>query len=202
MQSPTHLHDLLVSTIFTEGLDDEMDLWTLGFSALWVKGMDRDAVAEVFSLDLVTSTPSHLNELLDNSEEGGPTWVGEAGGWTCIIPGPTDDDFLLPLTAGGREALCFSMDMGGHDHFKYLKDGEVVVAFQPTWPDPVHGSDPHALDHLMEGLRFQTSGDDVIEDRVDEGESISSVLTLIGRITGTDIAADWLEATHSLIYPR
>ncbi|MEU4570995.1 DUF6461 domain-containing protein [Nonomuraea sp. NPDC023979] len=202
MQSSTHLHDLLASTIFTEGLDDEMDLWTLGFSALWVKGMDRDAVAEAFSLDLATSTPSHLNELLDNSEEGGPIWVGEAGGWTCVIPGPTDDDFLLPLTAGGREALCFSMDMGGHDHFKYLKDGEVVVAFQPTWPHPVHGSDPHALDHLMAGLRFRTSGDDVIEDRVDEGESISSVLTLIGRITGTDIAADWLEATHSLIYPR
>ncbi|WP_449062123.1 hypothetical protein [Planomonospora algeriensis] len=38
MESRTHLHDLLVSTIFTEGLGAEMDLWALGFSALWIKG--------------------------------------------------------------------------------------------------------------------------------------------------------------------
>ncbi|WP_147425357.1 hypothetical protein [Bailinhaonella thermotolerans] len=51
------------------------------------------------------------------------------------------------------------------------------------------GDDPHALDHLMEGLRF------TIDDEVDE--NIGSVLALIGRVTRTDIATDWIEATHS-----
>ncbi|MET9338915.1 hypothetical protein [Nonomuraea sp. NPDC003804] len=59
-----------------------------------------------------------------------------------------------------------------------------------------YGSGPHALDHLMDGLRFQVSGDD---NPAEEDESISSMLALIGRITETDMAADWLEAVHSRI---
>ncbi|GAA4513727.1 hypothetical protein [Nonomuraea ferruginea] len=30
-------------------------------------------------------------------------------------------------------------------------------------------------------------------------ESVSSALTLIGRITGTDLATDWFQARHSRI---
>ncbi|WP_440103703.1 hypothetical protein [Streptosporangium sp. H16] len=54
MQSPTYLHDLLVSTLFTEGLDADPDLWQLGFSAIWIEGADLDALARVFSLDIAT----------------------------------------------------------------------------------------------------------------------------------------------------
>ncbi|WP_103964019.1 hypothetical protein [Nonomuraea solani] len=38
----------------------------------------------------------------------------------------------------------------------------------------------------MDGLRFQISADDVFDDRVDREESVSSVLVLIERFTGTD----------------
>ncbi|MEU4549406.1 DUF6461 domain-containing protein [Nonomuraea dietziae] len=196
MRSPTYLHDLLVSTLFTEELDHDMDLWSLGFSALWIKGADLDTLAQAFSLDLSTRAPSHLSEILDHNGDDGSLWVAEAGGWMGIMPARSDDAFLLSLTEGGRHALSFSMDINGHDSFKYIRDGDTIVSFRPTWPDSKHGSDPHALDHLMDGLRFQVSGDD---NPVEEDESISSTLALIGRITETDMAADWLEAVHSRI---
>ncbi|NUW42862.1 hypothetical protein [Nonomuraea rhodomycinica] len=53
----------------------------------------------------------------------------------------------------------------------------------------------------MDGLRFQISDDDVLDDPVEDPESISSALALIGRITETDIAADWFLAQHSRIRP-
>ncbi|MEU6722024.1 hypothetical protein ABZ897_62230 [Nonomuraea sp. NPDC046802] len=77
MQSRTHLHDLLVSTLFTEGLDSDMDLWALGFTAIWVKGADLDALARTFGMDLVTRTPCHLSEILDHAIDDGSRWVGD-----------------------------------------------------------------------------------------------------------------------------
>jgi hypothetical protein len=199
MQSPTYLHDLLASTLFTEGLDAEMDLWSLGFSAIWIKGADLDALARAFSLDLATRTPSHLSEILDHNIDDGSLWVAEAGGWIGILPSRSDDEFLLSLTEGGRQALSLSMNISNRDFFKYARDGRMVVSFSPSLPDPVFGDDPHALDHLMDGLRFRISDPDVLDDRVDREESISSALVLIGRITETDIAADWFQARHSRI---
>ncbi|WP_084964048.1 DUF6461 domain-containing protein [Thermoactinospora rubra] len=196
MRSPAYLHDLLASTLFTEGLDDEMNLWSLGFSAVWIHGADLAALAPAFSLDLSTRTPCPLSDILDHNIDSGDLWVAEAGGWICILPARDDDAFLRSLSVGGRQVLSFSMDINGHDRFKYIRDGDIVVSFRPTWPDSKHGSDPHALDHLMDGLRFQDSEDDSL---VEEDEIISSALALIGRVTGTDIAADWIEATHSRI---
>ncbi|SDG01241.1 hypothetical protein SAMN05421505_10198 [Sinosporangium album] len=46
----------------------------------------------------------------------------------------------------------------------YARDGRVIVSFNPTWPDPVFGDAPHAPDHLMDGLRFQISDDEVLEN--------------------------------------
>lgn len=77
----------------------------------------------------------------------------------------------------------------------------MIVSFDPTWPPERSGDDPHALDHLMDGLRFQTSDDDVLDDPVEAPESISSALTLIGRVTETDLATDWFLARHSRIRP-
>ncbi|QFY11593.1 hypothetical protein GBF35_37925 [Nonomuraea phyllanthi] len=73
----------------------------------------------------------------------------------------------------------------------------MVASFSPTLLDPVFGDDPHALDHLMDGLRFRIN--DALENPVDQYESVSSALALIGRITETDIAADWFLAQHSRI---
>ncbi|WP_181449227.1 hypothetical protein [Nonomuraea aridisoli] len=53
----------------------------------------------------------------------------------------------------------------------------------------------------MDGLRFQITEDDVLDDRVEAPESISSTLALIGRITETDITADWFQAQRSRIRP-
>ncbi|MEO3891329.1 DUF6461 domain-containing protein [Nonomuraea sp. B5E05] len=199
MQSPTFLHDLLASTLFAEELDDEMDLWSLGFSAIWTKGADLDALARAFSMDLTTRTPSYLSEILDHNIDDGSLWVAEAGGWTSILPASSDDQFLLSLTEGGLQALSLSMDISNRDSFKYARDGRMVASFSPSLLDPVFGDDPPGLDHLMDGLRFRISDDDILDSRVDREESISSALALIGRITETDIATDWLEAQHSRI---
>lgn len=51
MQSPSYLHDLLVSTLSVEGRDAEMSLWVLGFSGMWIKGADLTALARSFHLD-------------------------------------------------------------------------------------------------------------------------------------------------------
>lgn len=201
MRSPTYLHDLLVSTIFTEGLDAEMDLWALGFSAMWIKGADLDTLARTFHMDLATRTPCHLSEILDHNGDDESTWVAEVNGWIGIVPAYADGERLRSITEGGRQALGLRMDIGGHAYFDYARDGRMIASFDPTWPQERSGDDPHALDHLMDGLRFQISDDVVLDDRVEEDESISSALALIGRVTETDIAADWFLAQHSRIRP-
>ncbi|WP_352231825.1 DUF6461 domain-containing protein [Microtetraspora sp. NBRC 16547] len=75
----------------------------------------------------------------------------------------------------------------------------MVVAFDPRWPDDRVGSHPYALDRMMEGLRFEISGPEVHENHVEPDESISSALALIGRVTETDMAADWFEVLHSRV---
>ncbi|MEU4538153.1 DUF6461 domain-containing protein [Streptosporangium sp. NPDC023825] len=199
MQSRTYLYDLLVSTIFTEGLD-EGDLWALGFCALWIKGADLGTLAPAFHLDLDTRTPCYLSEILDHHLDDGSRWVAEVNGWIGIVPGLFDDDAsLMSVTQGGRQALSFSMNIHGRERFKYVRDGRMIVSFDPGWPDRRFGDDPQALDHLMDGLRFQITDDGVLDNLVEGPESISSTLALIGRITETDIAADWFQARHSRI---
>ena len=80
MRSSTYLHDLLVSTIFTEELDDP-DLWMLGFSAMWVKGADLDVLAAAYGWDLGTRTACYLSDILDHNINDGSTWVAEVNGW-------------------------------------------------------------------------------------------------------------------------
>jgi hypothetical protein len=201
MQSPTYLHDLLVSTIFTEGLDAEMDLWALGFSAMWIKGAGLDAFARTWHLDLATRAPCHLSEILDHNIHDGSTWVAEVNGWIGIVPGHADGERVRSITEGGRAAVGLSMDITGNAYFDYARDGRMIVSFDPLSPENWRrsGDDPHALDHLMDGLRFQISDDDVLDNPVEDPESISSALALIGRITETDIATDWFLAQHSRI---
>ncbi|MEU4511177.1 DUF6461 domain-containing protein [Nonomuraea wenchangensis] len=200
MESRTYLHDLLVSTLFTEGLDAEMDLWVLGFSAMWIKGVSLDALAAAFHLDLATRAPCHLSEILDRNIDDGSTWVAEVDGWIGVVPAHADRERVRSITEGGGEALGLLM-YDGHASFDYARDGRTVVSFDPLWPERRSGSDPHALDHLMDGLRFQITDGGAPDDRVEEMESISSALALVGRVTGTGVAADWFLARHSRIRP-
>ncbi|MFC4016179.1 DUF6461 domain-containing protein [Nonomuraea purpurea] len=202
MQSRTYLYDLLVSTLFTEGLDSDMDLWALGFTAIWVKGADLDTLARTFGMDLATRTPCHLSEILDHAIDDGSRWVGEANGWIGIVPAQADREVVRSVAEGGREALGFSMDINYNISFIYARDGRMIVSFDPSSPPERYGDDPHALDHLMDGLRFQiiTEADNP-DDLVEIDESISSALALIGRLTETDIATDWFQAQHSRVQP-
>jgi hypothetical protein len=201
MQSPTYLYDLLVSTLFTEGLDGEMGLWALGFSAMWVKDANLDALARDFHQDLTTRTPCHLSEILDHNIDDGSHWVAEVNGWIAIVPAHADSERLSSITEDGRRTLGLRMAINYNAYFDYARDGRMVVSFDPTWPEQRSGEDPHALDHMMQGLRFQISADDVRDDRVESPESIRSALELIGRVTETDLAADWFQAQHSRIRP-
>lgn len=178
-----------------------MDLWALGFSAMWIKGADLDALARAFHLDLATRTPCYLSEILDHNSDDEFTWVAEVRDWIGIVPAHADGERLRSITEGGREALGLLMDINGNAYFDYARDGRMIVSFDPTWPEKRYGDDPHALDHLMDGLRFQISDDDVLDNPVEDPESISSALALIGRITETDIATDWFLAQHSRIRP-
>jgi hypothetical protein len=78
-------------------------------------------------------------------------------------------------------------------------DGVVVASFAIAWPTERGGTDPHALDTLMEGLAFQLDNPDDygIEDPVTIQVSVTSALGLAGRITGREIDATWLGAVHS-----
>ena len=202
MQSRTYLYDLLVSTLFTEGLDGDMDLWALGFSAMWIKGADLDALAADLRMDFASRTPCHLSEILDHAIDDGSHWVAEVNGWIGIVPGHIDGERLRCISEGGRQALGFRMDIGGHEYFEYARDGRMIASFSPAWLEERYGDDPHAFDHLMDGLRFQIVTESCTPDeRVDVDESISSALALIGRITGTDIATDWFLAQHSRLRP-
>ncbi|MEU8379694.1 DUF6461 domain-containing protein [Streptosporangium sp. NPDC048865] len=201
MQSPTYLHDLLVSTLFTEGLDADPDLWELGFSALWIKRVDLDALARTFSLDLATRTPCHLGEILDHHIHDKSRWVAQVKEWAAVVPAHGYGQFPRSVSEGGRQALGLRLDINGNASFDYARDGRMIVSFDPAWPQERSGDDPHALDHLMDGLRFQTSDDDVLDDPVEGPESVSSALALIGRFTETDIATDWFLARHSRIRP-
>ncbi|MEV4566315.1 DUF6461 domain-containing protein [Nonomuraea sp. NPDC049419] len=197
------MHDLLVDTLFTEGLDDEGDLWTLGFSAMWITGADVESVARSFGLDPVTRTPCHLHEILDHAIDDGSRWVAEAGDWIGVIPAHSDGESLRTRTYGARQALGLTMDINHKASFDYGRDGRLITSFDPLALDwRRYGDDPYALDHLMDGLRFTITDDDVRgDDRVEDPESITSALTLIGRFTGTDIAADWILARHSRMRP-
>jgi hypothetical protein len=197
MRSATYLYDLLESTLFTEGLDDQNDLWSMGFCAVWVQGADIATIAQHYSLDPSTRTPCYLSEVLDHNIDDGSDWVAEVGNWIGVLPSTTHEPFMRSLTTGGRQALSLDMNISNQSQFQYARDGRIIVAFDPRWPEGRLGDDPHALDHLMEGLRFQISGDEVNEDRVESDESINSALALIGRVTQTDMAADWFEAQHS-----
>ncbi|MBF8190701.1 hypothetical protein ITP53_34320 [Nonomuraea sp. K274] len=153
MQSRTYLHDLLVSTLFTDGLDSDMDLWALGFTAIWVKGAGLDTLARTFGMDPATRTPCHLSEILDHAIDDGSRWVGEVNDWTGIVPAQADREVVRSIAEDGRQALGFSMDINAY--FIYARDRRMIVSFDPSSPAERYGEDPHALDHLMDGLRFQ-----------------------------------------------
>lgn len=200
MRSPGYLYELLESTIFTEGLDDP-DLWMLGFSALWIKGATLAELAESFDLDPVTRTPCHLSEILDHNIEDGSRWVAEVNNWIAVVPAHGDAEPLRTITQAGREAIGLRLDINGNAYLEYARDGRLLVSFDPMTPDQRSGDAPHALDHLMTGLRFQLTVDDNVPDPVDVPESITSALTLIGRLIKTDIATDWFQARHSRFSP-
>ncbi|WP_030455359.1 DUF6461 domain-containing protein [Herbidospora cretacea] len=199
--SPGYLYALLESTIFTEGLD-EMDLGALGFAAVWIRGADLATLASEFGLDLATREPCRLSEILDHHLDDGSRWVAQVGEWICVVPAVADgDDAMRSLTAGGREAVGFSMDIGGHDYVRYARDGRLITAFECDFPSHAYGDDPHALDHLMSGLRFQLDIEGARATWVESDESIGSALTLIGRLTGADMASEWLLARHTRLRP-
>ncbi|MEU1730226.1 DUF6461 domain-containing protein [Streptosporangium sp. NPDC020145] len=200
MRSRTYLHDLLASTLFTEDLDSDTDLWALGFTAIWVKGAGLDTLARAFSLDLTTRAPCHLSEILDHAIADGSCWVAEVNDWIGIVPAVADDEVLRSVTEGGHQAIGFSMDINHNACFGYARDGRIIVSFDPTSPEDRYGENPYALDRLTDGLRFQIDTEaENPDDLVEVEESISSALALIGRVTETDMAADWFQAWHSRI---
>ncbi|MCK2213704.1 hypothetical protein MF672_007880 [Actinomadura sp. ATCC 31491] len=168
MQARTHLYDLLVSTLFTEGLDGDTDLWALGFTAVWVKDADLGALAAT-----------------DHAIDDGSRWVAEAGGWTAVIPAQADREVVRSLSEDGREAIGLSMDINYNASLVHARDGRVTVSFDPSSP----------------AERYDDTESDDPGELVEVDESISSALALIGRVTGTDVAADWFQARHSRVEP-
>ncbi|NJP96647.1 hypothetical protein HCN51_45695 [Nonomuraea sp. FMUSA5-5] len=57
------------------------------------------------------------------------------------------------------------MDISNRDDLHYARDWRLVTSFSPSQPELRVGDDPYELDHLMDGLRFQISADDVPRPR-------------------------------------
>ncbi|WP_306870875.1 hypothetical protein [Streptosporangium brasiliense] len=71
----------------------------------------------------------------------------------------------------------------------------MITSLTVTYPALRDRADPHALDPYLEGLRFELGSG---REGTSIEESISSALTLIGRITGREIDREWLDGTHTL----
>ncbi|MFF4779487.1 DUF6461 domain-containing protein [Microtetraspora fusca] len=197
MSSRTRLYELLYS--YVEQYDDAVNTFE-EFAALWCEGRDPQEVAALLGADL---TSVHEAALADVAEIPGLHYLdgvilaGRAGAWTLTIQktGPylVDDETLMRLSQGGRRALSVSWNIGGNEDLSYAVDGCLIVRFSFAFPDIEGrtGQDVTALDPLMEGLRFGLGEDDYSGE-----ECISSAFTLAGRVTGQEIDAAWLDASH------
>ncbi len=202
MESRTELYDLLFS--YVRSYDDEETPFQ-EFAAVWCEDIGVEETARRLGADLESAEECDLVSVADGLEitEGdGVILAGLAGTWTLVIQVTgfdcVLDDALIRLSRDGGRALSLGWDINGNEEIGYAIDGDVVTRLSVTCPELRSGTDPAALDPLMEGLRFQLDEDDPVVE-----ESVNSAFVLVGRITGREIDRAWLDAPHTrFVIPR
>lgn len=77
------------------------------------------------------------------------------------------------------------MEISGYAYLEHARDGRMVASFEPCRPKNRSGDDPHAFDHLMDGLRCQIRDGRVRDAPVEPLESIGSARWAPGAAAGT-----------------
>lgn len=194
MPHPTDLYDLMVSF----GLDSEK---YAGFHLVWAEGMGGNELCRRLGGDPASAFRCDIDNMArPGAEQGSSMWAGTAAGWAqaLLFELHTSPMSFLREVSRGTRALSIKC---GYDNYRldWAVDRVLVTYFAIDWPSERGGTEPHALDPLMEGLAYQLDNPDdpEIEDPVTTEVSVTSALRLAGRITGREIDAKWLGAVHS-----
>jgi hypothetical protein len=196
MPKPRDLHDLLQEHLQV----DEEDPSVL-FHLVWAEGLPLDEFARRLGAEAEDAFQVRYSQLVD-ATSGPGLWGDRIGDWVQAflewdVP---DDSHLRAVSQGGGRALSIKSGYNSYCHLKWAVDGEIVTSFTIDWPDPKGGSDPHALDPLMEGLHFQLEEPGPTPAPVTVEVSLTSALRLAGRITGHELTEQWLADVHAF-YP-
>ncbi|GAA3069646.1 DUF6461 domain-containing protein [Streptosporangium carneum] len=197
MTGRDHIYDLLCSY-------DEAEDPLPAFYAVWCQGLDKQEVARRLGADLGSATAATFADcagITMHAYGDRAIFVGKAGAWIAVIGDRlcASDAALKSISGDGVKVIGMGWSPGGPGSLTYAIDGVIVTQFKITNPNVRLGVVPDALDSYMTGLRFHL-GDDQIGDEgpVEVAESITSALTLIGRVTGVEINKRWLDAAHTL----
>ncbi|TDD49831.1 hypothetical protein E1286_13240 [Nonomuraea terrae] len=200
MTSPTYLYDLICS------YGDVEDLLPIpAFCAVWCEGLSPQEVAGRLNADLSSAFRGSFRDNTGITMYGGydarVILVGRTGDWTLLIGDEecVSNTSMAVLSAKGGRAIGMNWGMSGAGSVKYSVDSRMMTQFAITDPESRSGWEPGCLDSYAARLRFRLGenwrhGDDAAES----SESITSALVLIGRVTGREIDAAWLEAEHTM----
>ncbi|MEV4894247.1 DUF6461 domain-containing protein [Nonomuraea sp. NPDC055795] len=190
------LYDLLQEHL---RVDDEDP--SVLFHLVWAEDVLLDEFARKLGAEADSAFQTRYSQLVDTAP-GRCLWGDRIGSWVQAflewdVP---DDSHVRALSQGGRRAFSIKSGYNNYSLLEWAVDGEIVTSFTVDWPDPKGGSDPHALDHLMEGLHFQLEEPGPTPDPVTVEVSLTSALRLAGRITGHELTEAWLADVHTC-YP-
>ncbi|WP_326822024.1 DUF6461 domain-containing protein [Streptosporangium sp. NBC_01756] len=171
------------------------------FVSAWCKGLSVQGAASRLRADQRSAalcTWENIEDDLDPTlPREGVVWIGsQAPGWVQIIQFE-GDHLALPapqqaLTADGGELLYLGWplrELEGPEDLEYVVDGRSTTSVCLVEPSVRAGRDPDALKAHMEGLSLGIDNDpDAISD---------AAFSLVGRVTGRLMDADWLQAAHT-----
>jgi hypothetical protein len=180
MPKPRDLYDLLQEHLQV----DEEDPSVL-FHLVWAEGLPLDAFARRLGAEAEGAFQVRYSQLVD-AASGPGLWGARIGDWVQVFLD------LRAVSQGGRRVLSVRSGYDSYCHLEWAVDGEIVTSFKIDWPGPKGGSDPHALDPLMEGLHFQLEEPAPTPDPVRVEVILTSALRLAGRITGHELTEQWL----------
>ncbi|MEV5408183.1 DUF6461 domain-containing protein [Thermopolyspora sp. NPDC052614] len=175
------------------------------FHALWCRGLGEEAVARRLGARMDSAVEQTLEQWLRSPNVGlleQRMWIGTVDDWVWVLPAGwrlLDDEILAGLSRDDGQVLDIIWDISGNYLLTYATDGRILTRFDPCFPREREGVDPHALDHLMAGLRFELADPD---DRPPGGEvtveeSLSSAFVLAGRLVGRQIDDEWFSGIHT-----
>jgi hypothetical protein len=119
----------------------------------------------------------------------------QVSGWTVLLEVGEVARPLLPyLTAvsAGGEAVHVNWSARGQAHFWHVLDGDLRSTFNVFQPDYIHGSTPHELRDLNEGLVFPLAG-------LDGGRQAPMLLALAERVTGIVLTPELLDQNWTTV---